>query len=96
MNAGLAGKTGVSGKVGDAGVSGGVGQTGDARSTGTSGKANGIRCAAPIAQSAEAADLKSAQCGFESHWGHKRLRREKWELARTSEPIEFVEWCDGV
>ena len=26
--------------------------------------------AAPIAQSAEAADLKSAQCGFESHWGH--------------------------
>ena len=25
---------------------------------------------APIAQLAEAADLKSAQCGFESHWGH--------------------------
>ncbi len=26
---------------------------------------------APIAQLAEAADLKSAQCGFESHWGHE-------------------------
>ena len=26
---------------------------------------------APIAQSAEAVDLKSIQCGFESHWGHK-------------------------
>ena len=25
---------------------------------------------APIAQSAEAVDLKSIQCGFESHWGH--------------------------
>ncbi len=25
---------------------------------------------APIAQLAEAADLKSAKCGFESHWGH--------------------------
>jgi hypothetical protein len=25
---------------------------------------------APIAQSAEAADLKSAKCEFESHWGH--------------------------
>ena len=27
---------------------------------------------APIAQSAEAADLKSAQCEFESHWGHRK------------------------
>ena len=26
-------------------------------------------CDAPIAQLAEAADLKSAQCGFESDWG---------------------------
>lgn len=25
---------------------------------------------APIAQLAEAVDLKSIQCGFESHWGH--------------------------
>ena len=30
---------------------------------------------APIAQLAEAADLKSAQCRFESVWGH-RLRGE--------------------
>ena len=27
---------------------------------------------APIAQLAEAADLKSAQCRFESDWGHSR------------------------
>ena len=27
-------------------------------------------CDAPIAQLAEAADLKSAQCRFESDWGH--------------------------
>lgn len=27
--------------------------------------------AAPIAQLAEAADLKSAQCRFESDWGHR-------------------------
>ena len=25
---------------------------------------------APIAQLAEAPDLKSVKCGFESHWGH--------------------------
>lgn len=36
-----------------------------------------VRCAvngsAPIAQLAEAVDLKSIQCGFESHWGHATL-----------------------
>ena len=31
-----------------------------------------IRRRAPIAQLAEAADLKSAQCRFESDWGHFR------------------------
>src|SRR5699024_7884822 len=30
--------------------------------------------APPIAQSAEAVDLKSIQCGFESHWGDHRHR----------------------
>lgn len=30
---------------------------------------------APIAQLAEAADLKSAKCRFESDWGHKRSCR---------------------
>lgn len=30
---------------------------------------------APIAQSAEAADLKSAKSGFESQWGHGSCRR---------------------
>jgi hypothetical protein len=30
-----------------------------------------IRSRAPIAQLAEAADLKSAQCRFESDWGHR-------------------------
>ena len=29
-----------------------------------------LNCHAPIAQLAEAADLKSAQCRFESDWGH--------------------------
>ncbi len=29
---------------------------------------------APIAQSAEAADLKSVQCRFESDWGHSAIR----------------------
>jgi hypothetical protein len=29
-----------------------------------------LSCIAPIAQLAEAADLKSAQCRFESDWGH--------------------------
>ena len=31
---------------------------------------------APIAQSAEAVDLKSIQCGFESHWGHHVKSRD--------------------
>lgn len=30
----------------------------------------GLTCKAPIAQLAEAADLKSAKCRFESDWGH--------------------------
>jgi hypothetical protein len=29
-----------------------------------------LSCDAPIAQLAEAADLKSAKCRFESDWGH--------------------------
>ena len=33
---------------------------------------------APIAQSAEAVDLKSIQCGFESHWGHQKARSESF------------------
>ena len=32
---------------------------------------------APIAQLAEAADLKSAQCRFESDWGHE-IRPARW------------------
>jgi hypothetical protein len=34
-----------------------------------------IRRRAPIAQLAEAADLKSVQCRFESDWGHSDNRR---------------------
>jgi hypothetical protein len=34
-----------------------------------------IRRRAPIAQLAEAADLKSVQCRFESDWGHTVSRR---------------------
>ena len=37
---------------------------------GVDGSWRDLRRRAPIAQLAEAADLKSAQCGFESHWGH--------------------------
>lgn len=39
------------------------------------GRALPIKCVLsipPIAQSAEAVDLKSIQCGFESHWGDQR------------------------
>ena len=41
-----------------------------------------------IAQSAEAADLKSAKCGFESHLGHVERRkmfphRHKYKLGRV-------------
>ncbi len=40
---------------------------------------------APIAQLAEAADLKSAKCGFESHWGHQE--NGQWRrIASTTEP----------
>ena len=35
-----------------------------------------ILALAPIAQSAEAVDLKSIQCGFESHWGHHVKSRD--------------------
>ena len=49
-----------------------------------------VRCVvnggAPIAQLAEAADLKSAQCGFESPWGHTILARR----------IQCVFECDGL
>ena len=34
-----------------------------------------LSCDAPIAQLAEAADLKSAKCEFESHWGHRSSSR---------------------
>lgn len=50
---------------------------------------------APIAQLAEAADLKSAKCGFESHWGHcraadrpvcSRLTRVSWVTPQQGSP----------
>ena len=40
-----------------------------------------IRRQAPIAQLAEAADLKSVQCRFESDWGH-RVRQLSRALTR--------------
>ena len=39
---------------------------------------------APIAQSAEAVDLKSIQCGFESHWGHHVKSRDVLRLPSSS------------
>src|SRR5215213_3271585 len=50
-----------------------------------------IRGQAPIAQLAEAADLKSAQSGFESQWGHfrlpghKRFRAVRWSVRTDSD-----------
>jgi hypothetical protein len=41
---------------------------------------------APIAQLAEAADLKSAQCRFESDWGHRFCR-----LSYPSVPYKVVQ-----
>lgn len=37
---------------------------------------------APIAQLAEAVDLKSIQCGFESHWGHSFLCSDQGKVSR--------------
>lgn len=42
----------------------------------------GLTCKAPIAQLAEAADLKSAKCRFESDWGH-RVRSDNGPGAKT-------------
>ena len=43
---------------------------------------------APIAQLAEAADLKSAQCRFESDWGHREwIRILLRQSARTVLPL---------
>ena len=45
-----------------------------------------VRCAvngrAPIAQLAEAVDLKSIQCGFESHWGHSFYALTRGKVSR--------------
>ena len=48
---------------------------------------------APIAQSAEAVDLKSIQCGFESHWGHHcevSRHRSYFDVSRLSSFWGFV------
>src|SRR5699024_12128850 len=42
---------------------------------------------APMAQSAEAADLKSAQSGFESRWGHARRDPARGPPSATMEPM---------
>lgn len=47
-----------------------------------------LSCNAPIAQLAEAADLKSAQCPFESDWGHhdragKNALAQRWRADRA-------------
>jgi hypothetical protein len=48
-----------------------------------------IRRRAPIAQLAEAADLKSAQCRFESDWGHGVLAARRGSITwhHPSEPV---------
>jgi hypothetical protein len=38
---------------------------------------------APIAQLAEAADLKSVQCRFESDWGHCSAQVSRYQLAEN-------------
>lgn len=42
---------------------------------------------APIAQLAEAADLKSVQCRFESDWGHARTWTPPTEVLRAPPPL---------
>src|SRR5699024_8860291 len=42
---------------------------------------------APMAQSAEAADLKSAQSGFESRWGHARRDPARGPPSATMDPM---------
>lgn len=50
-----------------------------------------LSCDAPIAQLAEAADLKSAKCRFESDWGHREMhpvtalpRHNRWAVMRLT------------
>lgn len=45
---------------------------------------------APIAQSAEAGDLKSLQCGFESHWGYARYGRDVTEAGDYPRWVRFA------
>ena len=44
---------------------------------------------APIAQSAEAVDLKSIQCGFESHWGHHVKSRDIVPISMFRDFLRF-------
>jgi cation diffusion facilitator CzcD-associated flavoprotein CzcO len=53
----------------------------------------GGECNAPIAQLAEAADLKSAKCRFESDWGHGKLVAA--HKARMLEDVPNLVWCIG-
>jgi hypothetical protein len=53
---------------------------------------------APIAQSAEAADLKSAKCRFESDWGHDwgRATGSAW-CQVVLRPVKACSyWTNGV
>ena len=53
----------------------------------------GLPARAPIAQLAEAADLKSAQCRFESDWGHGKVESKRSKLTLASRlPLS---WKDG-
>lgn len=48
-----------------------------------------LSCDAPIAQLAEAADLKSAKCRFESDWGHwERQGRRVFETKRRAPGLD--------
>ena len=47
-----------------------------------------VKTCPPIVQSAETVDLKSIQCGFESHWGDTR----RLGTAFTRCPEIFVYW----
>lgn len=53
-----------------------------------------LSCNAPIAQLAEAADLKSAKCRFESDWGHRiyTFTQETMDWADTPDVRDCHTW----
>ena len=58
------------------------------------GETPGLTNGAPIAQSAEAADLKSVQSGFESQWGHSDSQVK--DVYGRSNTVTKTQNCHGL